>query len=130
MREMDYDYQYWDKNEPQTSYMFEGSPDPIPPTLTLFPEIKKGRFHFSSLSSYIPMGDYEINGDELVLTADYNTGAKRRYVFRREGDGWVFDGKRSSLIPEYRFKAHAQAVSPVPDGARFTPLEDQAVPEQ
>lgn len=124
MKEMDYDYQYWDKNEPLISYMYEGSPDPIPPTLTLYPEIKKFRFAYSSLSSYIPMGHYEINGDELVLTADYNSNSHKYYVFRRKGDGWAFDAKNSDSLPKFRFHSNQEPNESVPDGAVFKVLDN------
>lgn len=124
MKEMDFDYLYWDKNEPQINYECDNSPDPIPPTLSLFPNIKKFRFSFSSLSTYIPMGDYEETADEIVCTATAN-GIRLQYYFLREGDTLVFDKSRSSAIPKHRFYSNSEPVAQVTDGSVFKMTDNQ-----
>ncbi len=124
MREMDFDYLYWDKNEPQINYECEDSPDPIHPTLSLFPNIKKFRFSFSSISSYIPMGDYEETANEIVCTATAN-GIRLQYYFLREGDTLVFDKSRSSAIPKHHFLSNGDPAAAVTDGSVFKMIDNQ-----
>lgn len=124
MREMDFSYQYWDKNEPQINYVCETSNDPIMPTLTLYPEIKKFRFSFSSLSSYIPMGDYEESANEIICTATAN-GTKLQYYFLRDGKNLLFDSTRSAVITKYRYESGGEPVASVIYGSVFKMIENQ-----
>ncbi len=124
MEEMDFDYLYWDKNEPQINYECEDSPDPINPTLSLFPNIKKFRFSHSSLSSLIPMGDYEENKNEAVLSFTFN-GSTQSYYFLRDGDNLIFDATRSDAIPKYRYESGGEPVSAVTDGSVFKMIDNQ-----
>ena len=122
MAEMDFDHLYWDKNEALISYVYEDSPDPISPVLILYPEIGKFRFSYSSLSSYIPMGNYVMEGDKLILTTDELTPDK--YVFKKVGDSFVFDSGPSHTLPKYKYHSDGPYLSPVPDGAEFKVMDN------
>lgn len=94
------------------------------PTLTLYPEIKKFRFSFSSLSSYIPMGDYEESANEVICTATAN-GTKLQYYFLRDGKNLLFDSTRSAVITKYRYESGGEPVASVIYGSVFKMIDNQ-----
>ena len=59
-------------------------------------EDKTFLFVLSPLSSYLPIGTYEITDSSLILTADDNI-----YVFKIKNSSLVFDAENSSPIPQY-----------------------------
>lgn len=65
---------------------------PIPPKLTLMDD---GRFVFvySSLSSYLNYGKYQVTGTEYKLLTD---DGMYTFVFHKEGDNLVFDAELSA----------------------------------
>ncbi len=99
-------------------YVYNDSPEPITaPTLTL--NYTDNTFHFtwSLFSSYLAMGDFEYERDSVICTTE---DGKNKYVFHKTDYGYVFDGKRSSEIPSYKYSADADSAEcPVPDGAKF-----------
>ncbi len=111
-----------DANTPQT-YDFTDSVDPITPELTLSPN-RTFVFSYSGYSSYLPRGFYVLTDTALTLCTD---DGQNTYVFRRDGENFVFDADDSSPIPSYRYASDAAyAECPVPDGAVFAP---QLVPQ-
>ena len=55
-------------------------------------------FPFSSVSSYLPMGSWTVDADNLILKTD---DGKNIYVFIIDENSLVFDGDNSSEIPKY-----------------------------
>lgn len=88
-------------------YSYSASSEPvIKPSL----ELREGdRFTFtlSPLSSYLPVGSYEVRNDTLLLKTD---NGKKAYVFRIRGEALIFDAENSSALPDY---------ADIPDGAAF-----------
>lgn len=81
-------------------------------TLLLIPQEHQFRFSYSLLSSYIPTGTYEEQGDLLVMRTDsepYDT-----YTFRKDGDTLIFLADQSAELPFER-----EGKPCVPDGAVF-----------
>lgn len=99
-------------------YVYNESPEPITaPQLTL--NYTDNTFHFtwSLFSSYLAMGDFEYERDSVICTTK---DGENTYVFHKTDYGYVFDAKRSSEIPSYKYSADAEtAECPVPDGAKF-----------
>ena len=99
-------------------YVYNESPEPITaPSLTLNYTDNTFHFSWSLFSSYLAMGDFEYERDSVICTTE---DGKNTYVFHKTDYGYVFDGKRSSEIPSYKYSADAKtAECPVPDGAKF-----------
>ena len=92
-------------------------------TLSLIPEEHRFQFAYSLLSSYIPTGTYEEQGDLLVMRADdepYET-----YTFRKDGDTLVFLADQSAELPFER-----EGKPCVPDGAVFELHRTGLVPRE
>lgn len=99
-------------------YIYKDSVDPLAPQFALFPRTKQFQFTYSAFSSYVPVGTYELTDGTLTLRTD---DGKNVYVFKAQGNDFVFDAAQSSSIPQYKYSGDAQeAQSPVPDGALFT----------
>jgi len=99
-------------------YVYADSPDPLLPSLMLARENNSFQFMFSALSSYLPVGTYHYEGDTLILSSSIDDN---RYYFHVDGENFIFDAKRSSHIPSYRYSADSwESLCPVPDGAVFT----------
>lgn len=73
-------------------YTCADSKNPIPPHLELL-EDNRFLFTFSSLSSYLGYGTYQINGDTLVLSTD---DGKYQYAFQIHKNTLIFDAEHSS----------------------------------
>lgn len=74
-------------------------------------------FTYSLLSSYLPRGRMEEEGDKLLL---YTDDGENHYTFRRQGENLVFLAGESSPLPEYRYSGDSSETLPcVPDGAVF-----------
>ena len=80
------------------TYILESAEDPsFAPSIVL----KAGglfTFPFSSVSSYLPMGSWSVDGDELILKTD---DGKNVYIFIIDEATLTFDGDNSSEIPKY-----------------------------
>ena len=111
-------------------YVYNESPEPITaPSLTLNYTDNTFNFSWSLFSSYLAMGDFEYERDSVICTTE---DGKNTYVFHKTDYGYVFDGKRSSEIPSYKYSADAEtAECPVPDGAKFKlAAEDKSTVEK
>lgn len=104
--------------EAYTAFSYTDSVDFIAPTIYLSRTDDSFQFTYSLFSSTILAGTYELTDTGLTLTAGDD-----RYVFHRDGGGYLFDAEKSSKIPEYKYSAGAQPQCPVPNGARFSPAE-------
>jgi hypothetical protein len=71
-------------------------------------------FSYNLLSSYLPLGTYQIDDDILTMTTDDN---KYIYVFQIDGDNLIFQRNKSSSALCGRFGVE------VTDNAKFH-LED------
>lgn len=90
------------------------------PMLVLCEEDRSFRFTYSALSSYLPIGKYEITDKELILNTDDGLYS---YYFYVDDGGYIFNAEKSSHIPAYAFSSTAEPCCPVPDGALFLPIE-------
>lgn len=108
-----------DVNDGIRSYYYSGSPDPVAPTLLLSEKDQSFQFTLSALSSYLPVGKYEWNGERLVCRTD---DGEKIYVFRYDSyqDTLTFLASESSDIPAYAYEEGGAAQSPLSDGAAFT----------
>ena len=99
-------------------YSYTGSADPINPTIWLSQNSDAFRFVYSSLSSHIATGRYELTDTTLTLRTSDGLSV---YVFSKDvGGSFVFDLYNSSKFPEYDYSAGAAPQPPVPDGAVFS----------
>ncbi len=105
--------------EPYITFYYPDSVDPMTPTIMLSTETKNFQFIYSVLSSYIAIGTYELDNDTLTLrTGD----GKYTYIFTYNNPFLIFDGLKSSKIPEYRYSGSSyETYCPVPHGAVFVP---------
>ncbi|AUG56118.1 hypothetical protein [Acetivibrio saccincola] len=87
-------------------YVMQESQEPIKPSVSL-KDNNRFTFNYSALSSYIAIGSYEVNDDNLILKTD---DGKFKYVFKIKDDQLIFNAAESSKIPSY---------ANVPDGAIF-----------
>lgn len=88
------------------SYVLEESKEVVKPSISLE---KNNKFSFtcSELSSYIGLGSYEIDKDELILKTD---DGKNQYIFSIKDETLVFNAEKSSEIPSF---------ANIPNGAVF-----------
>ena len=87
--------------------------------IVLSPSDRTFSFTFSLLSSYLPHGTYETDGDRIIL---YTDDRENHYTFRRDGENLIFISGESSAIPRYRYSSDSQETTvSVPDGAVFEP---------
>ena len=105
-------------------FVLRGSPEPVCPCVSLDPAKQSFQFSWSALSSYLAMGKYTLTDGILTLATD---GGTETYTFVLQDGTLVFDAKKSSPIPEYRYGEGKEPECPVPDGAVFhlQPLQDQ-----
>jgi hypothetical protein len=87
-------------------YVMQESEEPVKPTVSL-EDSNKFTFTYSVLSSYIAIGTYEVDNDNLVLKTD---DGKYEYVFKIKDGNLIFSATESSEIPSF---------ASVPDGAVF-----------
>lgn len=99
------------------TYVFSGSPDFASPSVTLDTKNHTATFHYSVFSSYYGFYTYQIQNNSLRLES--NDDLDYHYVFTVKGDTLVFDERRSSDIPRYKYSSDGTPQSPVPDGAVF-----------
>lgn len=108
--------------EPEAvEYFYLDSYDPFGPRLSLSLADKKFSFSISALSSQMPpRGSFEMSETELILRTENGSGEK--YVFQKEGEGYVFHAEESAPMPKYNYGKDLGVQSPVPDGAVFEPV--------
>ena len=87
------------------TYEFQQTTDPLNPFVSL-KENNEFVFVYSSFSSYLPVGTYEINEDNLILNT---SDEKYKYIFKIKNDTLVFSKEKSSSLP----------IGQIKDGAVF-----------
>lgn len=92
------------------TYQEEDSPDILKPKITL-EKNNEFIFTYSALSSYLPIGTYEIHQNSLILNTE---DGKNKYLFEIQDDTLVFDKENSSPV----------TLSNLTDGAIFSLLDD------
>jgi len=75
-------------------YEFSGTKEPLNPFVSL-KENSEFTFVYSGLSSYIPVGTYEIDKNNLILKTD---NGEYKYIFKIENNTIVFNKEESSPI--------------------------------
>ena len=86
-------------------------------SFTLFYRDQTFSFSTSMLSSFLIMGNYEVEDGQLILNA-HNTSDK--YVFDIHGDNLYFNQKKSTQIQGYRYNANLDIIEyPIEDGTMF-----------
>lgn len=110
-------------NSGVTVYTYYDSIDSLPPRITLSPKDSSFEFIYSSVSSLLSTGTYELTDTTLKLT-ETNIVPGRVFYFQVEQiDGetvFVFDAERSSEIPKYKYDgADSEPIPAIPDGAAF-----------
>ncbi|MEL7656549.1 MAG: hypothetical protein AAGU75_11650 [Bacillota bacterium] len=75
-------------------YELQETNEPVKPRVVL-KDHEQFVFTYSSLSSYLPIGTYEINKDQLILETD---DGKYQYVFEIKNNTLIFNKKESSSI--------------------------------
>ncbi len=80
-------------------------------------EDKTFQFNYSSLSSYIVQGNYEIEENEIVLI---DTEKNQKFRFEIVGNALMFLEEKSAKLPEYKYSADKAPTSPIPDKAMFS----------
>ncbi|MBE6573240.1 MAG: M56 family metallopeptidase [Ruminococcaceae bacterium] len=121
----DVDYVYHDPNTNAIlaaiteAYTCSESPEEIlKPTISLSESDGRFQFTYSMFSSYLCSGKYEKTGNELILRTD---DGENVYYFERKGEDYIFDAKRSSPMPRYKYSSNGNPEPPVADGAVFSP---------
>lgn len=102
-------------------YVYRDSPDFFMPKIKMYMKDNSFSFCYSGLSSYWPYGSFEMTDTQLVLIAGAYGEAKRKYVFQKEGDNYIFVEDRSTSMPNYNYGGNEKRTQPVPDGAVFEP---------
>ena len=82
---------------PVGTYEMNKSEEALKPSV-LLEEDNKFTFNYSVLSSYIAVGSYEEDGDDLILKTDDN---EFEYVFKIKGKTLIFNEKGSSEMPSF-----------------------------
>lgn len=91
----------------------------IKPSITLYSEDSSFSFTFSALSSYWPIGEYEITDGKLIATTD---DGLNHYVFDIISESKIsFNEAESSVLPSYRILHgdSCESEKPIKDGAIF-----------
>lgn len=88
----------------------KNSDDTSIPTITLNTEEEKFTLSFSVVSSYLPMGTYEMTDTELILKED---GGNTVYKFDKKDDIYVFNMDKSVGVGK-EFSKY------IPNGTEFT----------
>lgn len=97
-------------SEGSAVYTYTDSTDQIKPSFSL-KDNNRFVFMYSPLSSYYAQGEFYLNDTRLIMKTD---DGKNTYVFKVDGDKYVFDAANSSKMPDYNVTG-----VPVPDGAVF-----------
>jgi len=91
---------------PVGDYVMEKSEEIIKPTIKLEDD-NRFTFIYSALSSYIALGSYEVDDNNMILKTD---DGQFQYVFKIKDKTLNFNSKESAEMPSY---------ANVPDGAIF-----------
>ncbi len=99
------------------------------PTLRLNLSDETFTFNYSTFSSYLAYGHFEVKDDKLICTTDDGNNAYQfdilGYASYNAFTGLRFDAEHSSKIPSYRYSSDAaESICPVTDGAKFIYTED------
>lgn len=79
------------------TYVIQESEEPVKPFVSL-EDNNKFIFTYSALSSYIPIGSYEVDNGILTLKTE---DGKYKYVFEIKDNTLIFKAPESSKIPSY-----------------------------
>lgn len=98
-------------------YTYNNSSEPYLKPSFILRDNKTFSFTWSYFSSYLCIGEYELDNNKLVMkTSD----GLYKFVFKSVNGDFVFDAEKSSKIPEYKYSGVSEETqSPVPDGAVF-----------
>jgi len=104
-------------------YQYTASGNDMSPGFIL--DTDNGTFIFSNdpAISFVHTGTYQMKGNELILISD---NSEMRLIFRKNDSGYVYDGKRSTGIPQSWF--YDKVASYVPDGALFEAVTEFQIP--
>lgn len=97
-------------SESSAVYTYTDSTDYIKPNFAL-KDNSRFVFMYSPLSSYYAEGEFQLSDTRLIMKTD---DGKNTYVFKVDGNKYVFDAASSSKMPDYNVTG-----TPVPDGAVF-----------
>lgn len=86
------------------------------PQICLYEDTQTFMFIFSSFSSEVPIGKYEIINGILTLTAD----SGEKYIFEKDGNSFIFNEELSSPLPKFKYEENNKPRSPIPNGSVFT----------
>ena len=103
------------KTDGSVTYTYKKSGAYVQPYINLKTD---NSFHFfvSPLSSYLCVGTYTLDEEKLTLKTD---DGLYTYVFKVDGENFVFDAENSSEIPKFKPSADAEPLPPISDGAVF-----------
>ena len=97
-------------SESSAVYTYTDSTDYIKPNFAL-KDNSRFVFMYSPLSSYHAEGEFQLSDTRLIMKTD---DGKNTYVFKVDGNKYIFDAASSSKMPDYNVTG-----TPVPDGAVF-----------
>ncbi len=103
-------------NGPTVSY-FANTKDPVGAQFWLYTDTNTFRFIYSGFSSVVSCGAYEYNGERLFLYDD--TGNNEVYIFKQNGESYIFDEEASSSLPKFKFSENSEPEPPISDGTVF-----------
>lgn len=95
---------------PLGTYVMKDAQEELSAPYILIQENDSFVFNYSVLSSYLPVGNYSIEGDRLVLTTEDD---ENQYVFIIKSDQLIYQKAESSIAQLGESEA-------VPDGAVFS----------
>lgn len=82
---------------PAGTYVMQESEEPIKPSISLKDD-NRFTFTYSALSSYLPIGSYEVDNGVLTLITD---DGKYTYIFAIKDNTLIFNATESSEISSY-----------------------------
>lgn len=88
---------------------------PMAPNIVL-KEDNECIFNYSMLSSYVPIGTYKIENDELIMSTD---DGKYIYTFNILDNNLVFNKEKSADIPLIRSSENSDEADTIADGTVF-----------
>ncbi len=83
-----------ESNLPLGVYQFQESDEPVKPNVVL-DDNNQFVFNYSVLSSYLPIGTYQIETDQLILKTD---DGKYEYIFLIKDNTLIFNKDESSSL--------------------------------
>lgn len=104
-----------DKTLPIGTYEAVEHNQPMAPSIVL-KEDSECIFNYSVLSSYLPMGTYKIENDDLIMSTE---DGEYIYTFNIEDGNPVFNKEKSADIPLIRSLATSEETDTIADGTVF-----------